>query len=399
MARHTDPEVLVVGAGPVGLVTALFLEQYGVQATIVDEHQRTTQHSSALAIHAHTLRTLDEAGLSDALIAAGRKLTRVAYYEAATRRAEIDFSRLVTPHPYLLIVRQSVLEKTVEEALRRKNRKVQWSHRLESLSVDGSPLRADVGTLKEAAMGYPVAGSEWVVARTETLRPTYVIGADGYNSAVRRLARIEMDEQSTGQLFSIYEVEASGELPGEARVTLERDLTSVYWPLEEGRCRWGFQISNASEHEPSMARLQKLIATRTPWSAAQPTQIYWSTLASFPSRLARTLGSGGVWLAGDAAHLAAPVGVQSMNSGPVEAHELASRMARIQRDSGAPTLLDEFGTETHKRWQRLLDGRRTVRALPGATPWVQQNAARILSCLPASGDDIEPLLEQIHLAL
>src|SRR5690349_9490905 len=176
MARHTDSEVLVVGAGPVGLVTALFLEQYGVQATIVDEHQRTNQHSSALAIHSHTLRTLDEAGLSDALIAAGRKLTRVAYYEAGTRRAEIDFSRLDTPHPYLLVVRQSVLEKIVEEALRRKNRKVQWSRRLQSLSVDGGRLQADVATLDQVSLGYPVASTGWVVARTETVRPSYVIG-------------------------------------------------------------------------------------------------------------------------------------------------------------------------------------------------------------------------------
>jgi len=400
MARHTDSEVLVVGAGPVGLVAALFLEQYGVQATIVDEHQRTNQHSSALAIHSHTLRTLDEAGLSDALIAAGRKLTRVAYYEAGTRRAEIDFSRLDTPHPYLLVVRQSVLEKIVEEALRRKNRKVQWSRRLQSLSVDGGRLQADVATLDQVSLGYPVASTGWVVARTETVRPSYVIGADGYHSAVRRLAGIEMDERGAGQIFSIYEVEASGELPGEVRVTLERELTSVYWPLEEGRCRWGFQISSASEHEPSsMARLRDLIATRTPWCAAQPTQIYWSTLASFPSRLARTLGSGTAWLAGDAAHLAAPVGVQSMNSGLVEARELASRMAKIQHASGAPSLLDEFGTETHKRWEWLLDGGLAVRALPGAAPWVQQNGARIFACLPASGDDVEPLLRQVDLTV
>jgi 2-polyprenyl-6-methoxyphenol hydroxylase-like FAD-dependent oxidoreductase len=145
-----------------------------------------------------------------------------------------------------------------------------------------------------------------------------------------------------------------------------------------------------------MARLRDLIATRTPWCAAQPTQIYWSTSASFPSRLARTLGSGAAWLAGDAAHLAAPVGVQSMNSGLVEARELASRMAKIQHASGAP--LDEFGTETHKRWEWLLDGA-AVRALPGAAPWVQQNGARIFACLPASGDDVEPLLGQIHLTV
>jgi hypothetical protein len=84
-----------------------------------------------------------------------------------------------------------------------------------------------------------------------------------------------------------------------------------------------------------------------------------------------------------------------MNSGLVEARELATRISQIQR-SGSPSLLQEFATETHQSWQRLLGGR-AVRALPGADPWVRQTGARILACIPASGDDLEPLLKQIGL--
>ena len=145
-----------------------------------------------------------------------------------------------------------------------------------------------------------------------------------------------------------------------------------------------------------MAKLQQLLAARAPWWTARPTQIYWSTLALFEWRLARSFGKGGVWLAGDAAHQAAPVGVHSMNSGLVEARELAARMSRIQRAGGAPTLLQEFAAETHEVWQRLLGAGR-VRALPGADPWVRQTGARLLGCIPASGDDLEPLLKQIGL--
>jgi 2-polyprenyl-6-methoxyphenol hydroxylase-like FAD-dependent oxidoreductase len=147
-----------------------------------------------------------------------------------------------------------------------------------------------------------------------------------------------------------------------------------------------------------MERLEQLIAARAPWWTARPSQIYWSTLALFEWRLARSLGRGGVWLAGDAAHQAAPVGVHSMNSGLVEARELAARISEIQRAGGAPTLLQEFATETHEAWQWLLDAGRTVRALPGADPWVRQAGARILACIPASGHDLEPLLGQIGLS-
>jgi 2-polyprenyl-6-methoxyphenol hydroxylase-like FAD-dependent oxidoreductase len=398
MVHHADPEVLVVGAGPVGLVSALFLKQHGVRVEIVDMHQRTTRHSYALAIHPRTLRVLDEAGLADGLIAAGRRLTTVAYYEGRERRAEIDYSALDSEHPYLLVIRQSLLERAAEEALRRQKLEVLWGHRLQSLTVDGATIRAEVATLDQVATGYPIARSEWVVVRSETVKPAYVIGADGYDSAVRRMSGIEMEEYGIGQIFSVYEIEAAGELPAEVRVIVDPDQTSVYWPLEEGRCRWGFQIRDASEHAASMTRLEQLIAARARWWTARPTQIYWSTLAVFEGRLARTLGTGGIWLAGDAVHQAAPVGVHSMNWGIVEARELADCISRTQHAGGAP-LLEQFATGTHDAWQGLFGAGEKVRALPGANPWVRQTAARILACIPASGADLEPLLQQIGLTV
>jgi 2-polyprenyl-6-methoxyphenol hydroxylase-like FAD-dependent oxidoreductase len=110
------------------------------------------------------------------------------------------------------------------------------------------------------------------------------------------------------------------------------------------------------------------------------------------------LGTGGIWLAGDAVHQAAPVGVHSMNWGIVEARELADCISRTQHAGGAP-LLEQFATGTHDAWQGLFGAGEKVRALPGANPWVRQTAARILACIPASGADLEPLLQQIGLTV
>lgn len=397
MSRHVDPEVLVVGAGPVGLVTALFLQQNSVRTEIIDMAQRTTQHSYALAVHPRTLRVLDEAGLSRVLIGGGRKVTRVAYYQGRERHAEINYSAL-PGHPYLLVLRQSVLEKAAEDALREKNLNVRWGQRLQGLDTTESRPKADIATLDQVGTGYPIARSESVVAHTETIRPTFVIGADGYDSAVRRMAGIEMDDHGGGQVYSVYEIEADGELPEEVRVILDADLTSVYWPLEKGRCRWGFEIHDPGTHDTSVERLQQLIAARAPWFTAKTTQIYWSTLAAFDRRLARTLGRRGVWLAGDAAHQAAPVGVQSMNSGLVEARELALRISRSLHDRQS-SALEEFAGATHAAWQELLDARRDVQALPGAAAWVRDARMRIVASIPASGDDLKMLLAQIGLAV
>ena len=397
MFHHPDPEVLVVGAGPVGLAAALFLREEGVHVGVIDTHQRTTQHSYALAIHPRTLTALDGAGLTAELTGAGHTLTKVAYYEGRDRHAEIDYAALSSEHPHLLVLRQSVLERAMEESLRRRDVTVLWGHRLQSLALDGAQVRAEIARLDQVATGYPVARTEWVVVATDTARPAYVIGADGYDSAVRRMAGIETEQYGATQIFSVYEIEASGDLPGEVRVMVNPDFTSVYWPLEEGRCRWGFQIRDASDHSASLGRLEALIAARAPWCTARPTAIYWSTLGVFESRLARRLGSGAVWLAGDAAHQAAPVGVHSMNAGIVEARGLATRIARILRSGGSASALQDLGRDTHGAWQRLFGAGGAVRALPGADPWVSRNAARIVACLPASGGDLAPLLAQIGL--
>jgi 2-polyprenyl-6-methoxyphenol hydroxylase-like FAD-dependent oxidoreductase len=397
MFHHPDPEVLVVGAGPVGLVTALFLQQHGVRVEIIDKDQRTTQHSYALAIHPRTLRILDEAGLSESLIAVGRKLTKVAYYEGPERRAEIDYSALAARHPYLLVVRQSLLERAAEEALRRHKLNVLWGHRLQALTVGNGTLRAEVAKLDHVATGYPIARSEWLVVGSQTIRPSYVIGADGYDSAVRRMSGIEMDEHGEAQIFSVYEIEATGQLPPEVRVIVDSELTSVYWPLEEGRCRWGFQVRDISEHTVSMERLRQLLASRAPWFTAQPTDIYWSTLGVFARRLTRSFGNEGIWLAGDAAHQATPVGVHSMNSGLAEARELAARISQIRRGGGPPSLLQEFATEVHEEWRSLLGAGRPIRTLPEASPWVRQAGAKLHACIPALGDERETLLHQIGL--
>ena len=86
-----------------------------------------------------------------------------------------------------------------------------------------------------------------------------------------------------------------------------------------------------------------------------------------------------------------------MNSGLVEARELAARISRIERARGATTLLDEFATETRDGWQWLLSAGGAVRERPGVDPWVRMNAARILACIPASAGDLQPLIEQIGL--
>lgn len=396
MTQHEEPEVLVVGAGPVGLVAALFLRSHDLRVEVVDQDQRTSQHSYALALHPRTLDLLDELGLAKGLVQRGRALTRIGFYEGAKRRAEIDFSKLPGKHPFVLLERQSALERGLEEELLRRKVKVLWNHRLESLGREGNRTRVGIAKLDRMAMGYPIQRSEWVVVKTLEQRPQFVLGADGHDSAVRRMSGIETSDLGEGVLVSVFEIEAEGELPDEARAVLDADSTSFYWPLEPGRCRFGFTIRGVSEHEPSLARLASFLSSRAPWFDARPKILYWSTAALFDRRLARKFGNEGAWLLGDAAHLATPVGVHSMNVGMKEARALATAIAAVLRGGAPLSSLLEYEAAAREEWE-LLFGTKPIEAAPGTDPWVEKNRFRILASLPASGEDLAPLLGQIGL--
>src|SRR5690348_683617 len=116
--RDGRTEVLMVGAGPVGLWTALTLAQAGVEVVIVDREKRTAARSYACALHPRTLHLLQGAGLSDAAIQLGRKVAKVSFYEGEERKAEIKINDERGVFPFLLILPQSELERLLEQKLK-----------------------------------------------------------------------------------------------------------------------------------------------------------------------------------------------------------------------------------------------------------------------------------------
>jgi len=401
MKEEREPEVLVVGAGPVGLMAALFLQRQGVVVEVIDQDQRVAQHSYALPLHPRTLDLIEEAGLLAAVLERGRRLPGMAFYEGSDRRAAVEFARLGLKHPFLFVLRQSALERQAEDELARRGVKVRWTHRLEGLRLAGGRVEADVARLDEMASGYPIARSEWVVVGRSVRRPAFVVGADGWNSAVRRMLGVETEDAGGTLIYSVYEFEAKGELPDEARVVLGKDDQNIYWPLEAGRCRWGFQIASAADHQPTLERLRDFLARRAPWFAARPDNLYWSTLVQFDRRAARAFAEGPVFLAGDAAHTSTPVGAFSMNGGIEEAHDLAEGITRVLRQGAPIASLHQQAAARRDAWRRHLGlpgfGGGVI-AGPAADAWVARNADRIAASLPASGTALTAALGQIGLA-
>jgi 2-polyprenyl-6-methoxyphenol hydroxylase-like FAD-dependent oxidoreductase len=425
MFRKQETEVLVVGAGPVGMFAALSLAERGVEVTLIDESWRPTARSYALALHPHSLELLDGVGLVEELMDKGHRIDAVAIYEGGERRAELPLSELPGGFPFLLVLPQDRLERALSRRLKEKGVTVRWNRRLagfEQHGRDGEPcVVAQVEELSKESVGYGVATSEWVVEERSRVVSSFVIGADGHRSAVRRLLGIDFEKvpgpgADADEVFAVFELEAAPPAPHEVRVVLAEGTSNVLWPLGAERLRWSFQLADpeglvaqrskgrlavqlGGDVFPYLDRddLARLVAERAPWSGNGPGhgELDWSVAVRFERRLAGRFGDGRVWLAGDSAHLAGPVGVQSMNVGLREAHELAWRMAEVLHAGGGDDLLAAYDRERRAEWRRLLGLEGAPAVADGAAPWVSRHAGRLVSCLPASGEELSLLARKI----
>jgi 2-polyprenyl-6-methoxyphenol hydroxylase-like FAD-dependent oxidoreductase len=409
-------DVLVVGAGPTGLLAALQLAERGVGVALIEEEWRSAGHSYALALHPRSLARLAEVGLADELIAAGQKLETIGLFEGKERRATLGLAGSGARFPFGLALPQSALEQLLSRRLAAKGVPVHWSHRLGRLEPRAHGVVATVQRLEKQSTGYAVAHTEWAVAETLEVEASFVIGADGHGSLVRRALGLAFDEAAPSQVFAVFECDASGTPADELRLVLDAGTTSALWPLPGGRARWSLELDapevSAAERFKSRlatqlgerffrhlheAAVSALLRRRAPWFPPEPPGLGWSIEVRFERRLAAAFGRGRVWLAGDAAHLTGPAGMQSMNSGLDEGSDLAVRLERVLSGRDDASLLEEYGLERDTAWRFLLG--RSGRLAPGATtsPFVAENAQRLLPCLPATGDELEALAAQLGL--
>ncbi|RMG47302.1 MAG: FAD-dependent monooxygenase [Acidobacteria bacterium] len=408
-------EVLVVGAGPVGLFAAASLVERGIDVAIVDAEWRGTGMSYALGLHPDAMALLETIGLAEPLRSAGYEVRRLAFYDRQERVAEVDYAAVDGPFPFLTILPQSALESALEAWLKKRGVEVRWRHRLADLSEVTRPVAAELHRWDEETVGYPIAHHERIVEKVIPFQADFIVGADGHASFVRRRLKIDFPKLRPPSLFAVFEFEADGDLDHEARVVLDERGISVLWPLPGGRARWSFQIEDSPEIRadriksrlsqlgrwvfPALDqdRLDRLIDERAPWYTGRVREVVWSVAIRFEERLAAGFGREAAWLAGDAAHLAGPVGLRSMNVGLREAGDLAARLAKILRGSGGPELLSEYDAERKREWRRLFGLEGGWRSGDGAPAFVRRDPLLALSLLPASGRSLDALAAQLDL--
>jgi 2-polyprenyl-6-methoxyphenol hydroxylase-like FAD-dependent oxidoreductase len=428
------PDVLIVGAGPVGLYAALALAWRDVPVQIVDTGIWACTHSYALALHRRSLKLLQDVGLLERALESAYQVRKLALYDNSSRRAEIRLDNNADPMTCVAVLRQDVLETLLEEALANYGVRVSWRHQVSEIDPQRDHVLAAVDKYERESRGYVVAHTEWVVSKTTRMEVPFVIGADGYKSKVRQALKIEFPEVGPAQYYAVFEFKSDADLGHELRVVLGDKTTDVLWPLPNGYCRWSFELPDytslsaedwkryllesgqgdlpstrvkdrslgADGEDTALLdepHLRALIHTRAPWFKGSIEDLTWRTIVRFERRLASSFGRERMWLAGDAAHLAGPAGIQSMNLGLFEAHDLSETLTRVLHRVGSASLLEAYNERWLAEWRRLQGLEGGLHAESQTDPWINKNAARLTSCLPAHGAEMASLADQVNLHL
>jgi 2-polyprenyl-6-methoxyphenol hydroxylase-like FAD-dependent oxidoreductase len=402
-------EILVVGAGPVGLTMAAELTRHGASCRIIDRLAEQMPYCRAIGVTPRTLEVWDDIGVARDMIDAGLWLEgrRLIIDGQSPRDERLEFSDL----PYAeLGLPQYETERLLNRHLNSFGIAVEHSVELAALSQRSDRVAVELrrvdGSIEQAFF-------------------RYVVGCDGAHSAVRHALGIPFEGDAFPMMFMLGDVQIGWDLPRGTALRairpVENDAPDMFIAIplpEPGRYRVsmlakgaaadiaGMQHGIQSEmRRPELAELQAVADDLLP-DRPRLSDLRWSSLFRISMRLARHYRQGRVFIAGDAAHIHPPTGGQGMNTGIQDAYNLAWKLALVTKDAAPETLLDSYeaerrpvgaevvarthaasvhlGSEPAGEPDRLADTQ--IRVSYRGTDWVYEDAAEFDAVAPAPGD-------------
>ena len=338
-----DAQVLIAGAGPTGLVLALWLRRLGVRVRVVDKAAELGTTSRAVGVQARTLEFYRQLGLAETVVGQGLELAAANLWVRGRRMARAAFGEMgkgLSPYPFMLIFPQDEHERVLVERLAAEG--VEVERRTELLGFEErdsrvlARLRAPDGTERNC-------------------EANYLAGCDGARSRVREALGVGFRGGTYAHLFYVADAEGSGPvMDGELHVALDESDFLAAFPMKgPGRARL---IGMAEAPEGGREALAwddvgKGVLERL---GVGVERVNWFSTYRVHHRVADRFRQGRVFLLGDAAHIHSPVGGQGMNTGIADAVNLAWKLAAVLRGRAPAALLDSYEPERIAFARRLV---------------------------------------------
>ncbi|WP_028804399.1 FAD-dependent monooxygenase [Streptomyces sp. 142MFCol3.1] len=330
----SDVDVLVVGAGPAGLLLAGDLAEAGVRCTVVERRQGESRLTRAFAVHARTMEQLDARGLADDLLLTGLRNPILQFLR-------IDLSRLPTRYPHVLVTPQYNTERLLLARALDHGVNIMRAHEVTGVLQD--PTGVDV-TVKTPA------GTE------HSLRADYVVGADGRNSCVRQSLGLPFPGRSAVRSMMLADVRMADPPKKPPTVAAIGDAFAIVVPFGDG---W-FRVMAWNRHHPmpdnASVGLEEIkdVARQALGSDFGMHDPRWLSRFHSDERQCPRYRVGRVFLVGDAAHVHSPAGGMGLNTSIQDSANLSWKLAAVQRGRAPEALLDSYQDERHPVGHRVL---------------------------------------------
>lgn len=328
-------EVLIIGAGPTGLVLALCLAKLGIGLRIVDKTGEPGTASRALAVQARTLELYRQLGLAEAIVEQGHKVPAVNFWVKGHSVARLPFEAIGTdlsPFPFVQIYPQDQHEGLLIKRLEEFGVSVDRQTELLGFTDEGGHIAVRLRTAD---------GGE------ESCEASYIAGCDGARSTVRESIGTGFPGGTYRQLFYVADVEARGPaINGELHVDLdEADFLAVFPLSGKARARLiGTVRDERAEHADTL-KFEDVSDRAIHHMTVDVERVNWFSTYHVHHRVTEHFRKGRAFLLGDAAHIHSPAGGQGMNTGIGDAFNLAWKLSDVLRGKAPDRLLDSYEAE------------------------------------------------------
>jgi 2-polyprenyl-6-methoxyphenol hydroxylase-like FAD-dependent oxidoreductase len=322
----TAVDVLVVGAGPTGLLLAAELVRCGIACRTIEEHPVSLAWDRATVVHPRTLEIFDSLGIAEPLLAVGVKQRKARIHSGGHALGEIDLSNCGSRYGFNIGVSEEVTERILADYLSEQGGEIVRASRLVEIETRDDGLLATIDNDGETGQ---------VFAR-------WVVGCDGSRGVTRKIAGIELEGHDIQEPWAVFDA-AIAEWPDsyEANYAYFDEIPLILTALPQRR--WRAYVRPSSPESDLVIDATSTIGRYLPAvgfvDVANPTRFHCH------SKVAKRYRAGRILLAGDAAHLCSPAQGHGMNSGLQDAFNLAWKLALVCKGRASPTLLDSYEAE------------------------------------------------------
>lgn len=333
--------VLIVGAGPSGLMLACELARRNVPFRLIDKKQEPTQSSNATWVQPRTLEIFDLLGIIDPFLHHGNPCDSLQFYINGEPVCDLPVSGIVTPYPFMMMLPQSYTERFLTEKLTSLGGEIEWGVNLTGVLHTESGVNCNLTNAD---------------GEIEMLTCDWLVGADGSNSSVREFCGVSFAGEDLSEQFIVADatIESSGLSKKSIHLFFEPGMIFAAFPLGHDKYR-----ITANLHLPYPRKLftdHEVIemAQERAHGAYYVKKVEWISPFWVHSKVVKKMRHGSVFLVGDAAHIHSPVGGQGMNTGIQDAFNLGWKLAMVIQGKAKPTLLDTYHEERYPIAHRVV---------------------------------------------